>query len=126
MKRILLLSLLAAGCGQTDTTQSRQTTSSADNTDTPQAAQVEAEASPNAALGVSKRLAAPQVQTPSGAVRGGINGTTHTFLGIPYALPPTGSRRFKKPEPFPAWTTRFRAKPLLPFLATKRWAKLPV
>lgn len=24
------------------------------------------------------------------------------FLGVPYALPPTGARRWKKPEPLPA------------------------
>jgi para-nitrobenzyl esterase len=43
-------------------------------------------------------------------VEGPLRGTTNaergvrSFLGIPFAAPPTGARRWKKPEPVAAWT----------------------
>lgn len=47
-----------------------------------------------------------EVKTAEGAVRGSANEErgVRTFLGIPFAAPPTGARRWKKPEPVSAWT----------------------
>ena len=49
------------------------------------------------------------VQTTSGAVQGTNVGPSCTFLGIPYAAPPTGARRWKAPEPPTPWATTFPA-----------------
>lgn len=46
----------------------------------------------------------PTVQTTGGALRGVQSGAHHAFKGIPYALPPVGSRRFTSPEPAEPWT----------------------
>ena len=48
------------------------------------------------------------VQLPEGAVRGAVEQSDlgqrfYSFYGIPYALPPTGKRRFKRPEPVEKW-----------------------
>lgn len=40
---------------------------------------------------------------PAGAVKGRRNATVETFLGIPYAAAPVGSRRFKCAEPADPW-----------------------
>jgi para-nitrobenzyl esterase len=45
----------------------------------------------------------PIVRAPSGALRGEELGELHVFKGIPYALPPTGARRWRPPEPKPSW-----------------------
>lgn len=50
-------------------------------------------------LGVTE----PIVQTVSGKVRGRIDGATSVFLGIPYAAPPFGPRRFDRPTPAEPW-----------------------
>ncbi|QAY78860.1 carboxylesterase/lipase family protein [Sphingosinicella sp. BN140058] len=47
--------------------------------------------------------AAPQVDAPSGAVQGTIEGDIRAFKGIPYALPPVGPRRWQPPAPMPRW-----------------------
>src|SRR5262249_54004623 len=47
---------------------------------------------------------APIVDAPAGAVRGETRGAIHVFKGIPYALPPTGTQRWKPPVPVPRWT----------------------
>ena len=39
------------------------------------------------------------VMTQQGAVRGVVAEGVRAFKGIPYALPPTGERRFAPPEP---------------------------
>jgi para-nitrobenzyl esterase len=46
------------------------------------------------------------VKTVEGPVRGTTNAESgvRTFLGIPYAAPPTGARRWKKPEAVTAWS----------------------
>lgn len=44
------------------------------------------------------------VITPAGTVRGRSHGGVTSFLGIPYAEPTGGARRFQPPEPRPAWT----------------------
>jgi para-nitrobenzyl esterase len=43
------------------------------------------------------------VVTGSGPVRGSVQSTTVTFLGIPYAEPPTGDLRWRPPRPKARW-----------------------
>jgi para-nitrobenzyl esterase len=43
------------------------------------------------------------VRTTSGAVRGSSRDGVHAFLGIPYAAPPFGPRRFAAPQPPEPW-----------------------
>ncbi len=43
------------------------------------------------------------VRTTSGAVRGTSRDGVHAFLGIPYAAPPFGPRRFAAPQPPEPW-----------------------
>ncbi|MBL0948508.1 carboxylesterase family protein [Brevundimonas sp.] len=57
---------------------------------------------------------APVVEAPAGAVRGEALDGVNAFRGIPYALPPTGWRRWRPPADMPRWTmtrdaTRFGA-----------------
>jgi para-nitrobenzyl esterase len=61
-----------------------------------------------AALCLSTWVAAdtpPVVDSPAGAVRGETVGTVRVFKGIPFALPPTGARRWTPPQPVPRWTS---------------------
>merc|ERR1719315_954573 len=49
-----------------------------------------------------------EVELPEGRVRGSVEISDmgrrfYSFYGIPYALPPTGERRFKRPEPVESW-----------------------
>ncbi len=46
----------------------------------------------------------PTITAPAGAVAGRAKDGVNVFKGIPYALPPVGDRRWKAPEPLPAWT----------------------
>lgn len=48
--------------------------------------------------------AAPVVDAPAGTLQGETVGTLRIFKGIPFALPPTGARRWKPPLPLPKWT----------------------
>ncbi len=43
------------------------------------------------------------VTTTAGKVRGGRDGKTHRWLGIPYAQPPVGDLRLKAPRPVQPW-----------------------
>ncbi len=45
----------------------------------------------------------PTVRTTSGLVRGRARDGVHTFLGIPFAAPPFGPRRFAAPAPPEPW-----------------------
>jgi para-nitrobenzyl esterase len=45
----------------------------------------------------------PVVVTPSGKLRGVINGDIAEFLGIPYAAAPVGNLRWMPPQPFGRW-----------------------
>ncbi|MFJ6699490.1 carboxylesterase/lipase family protein [Streptomyces sp. NPDC091272] len=55
--------------------------------------------------------AAPlQVATAEGVVRGKAAGAVRTFQGIPYAAPPTGSRRWKGPQPAQPWAKTLDAR----------------
>lgn len=47
--------------------------------------------------------AGPVVHASAGAVRGEARDGLQVFKGLPYALAPTGARRWKPPEPAPAW-----------------------
>ena len=66
-------------------------------------AQVTAGAPAAAASGVSAAIEQGEVQ---GTNEAGI----HKFLGIPYAKPPLGELRWKRPQPPAAWTTPLQAK----------------
>ncbi|MBQ1499144.1 MAG: carboxylesterase family protein [Sphingomonas sp.] len=65
---------------------------------------------------------APLGRAPAGMVRGTADGDLRVFKGLPYALPPTGARRWRPPVAPPAWkgvrdATRFGPacpQPLLP------------
>src|SRR5262245_41056083 len=46
---------------------------------------------------------APIVWTDSGAVRGRAVDGADTFLGLPYAAPPTGRLRWRPPQPARRW-----------------------
>lgn len=47
--------------------------------------------------------ASPVVNMPAGSVRGVREGDANVFRAIPYALPPTGERRWRPPAPMPKW-----------------------
>ncbi|XP_046579693.1 cholinesterase 2-like [Haliotis rubra] len=58
--------------------------------------------------------ALPVIDAPWGVVEGTTNVTEdwtsyHAFLGIPFAVPPSGSRRFKRPQPHPGFNHTFKA-----------------
>ncbi len=57
-----------------------------------------------AALGMAATVqCAPVVHAPAGSVRGAQQGELHVFKGVPYALAPVGSLRWKPPQPMPMW-----------------------
>jgi len=43
------------------------------------------------------------VATKSGLLRGGCEDSVQVFRGVPYSVPPTGSRRFRAPIPLERW-----------------------
>lgn len=55
----------------------------------------------------------PIVRTPHGPIQGKLSNFrrnyVYKFTGIPFALPPTGERRFKNPEPIAPWKDVFQA-----------------
>jgi para-nitrobenzyl esterase len=52
---------------------------------------------------VHTQAAACVAATVNGDVQGVDKGTSCAFLGVPYAAPPTGDRRWRPPQPAPAW-----------------------
>src|SRR5689334_10517263 len=51
----------------------------------------------------------PTVRTADGPVQGFVRSGISTFLGIPYAAPPSGELRWKPPEPAAPWTQTLKA-----------------
>jgi para-nitrobenzyl esterase len=51
----------------------------------------------------------PQVRIADGPVEGFVRDGMDTFLGIPYAAPPTGAQRWHPPQPVAAWTHPLKA-----------------
>lgn len=49
------------------------------------------------------RAFSPTIVISSGALRGTIAGDVQRFLGVPYAAPPFGDRRFALPQPVEPW-----------------------
>src|SRR5690349_4587787 len=47
--------------------------------------------------------APPVVDSPAGMLQGETVGKLHLFKGIPFAVAPTGARRWKPPLPLPKW-----------------------
>jgi para-nitrobenzyl esterase len=46
----------------------------------------------------------PIVDAPAGQLQGSAEGALNVFKGIPYAMPPIGSARWKAPAPMPRWS----------------------
>jgi para-nitrobenzyl esterase len=65
------------------------------------------ESKPAVQKSVAKASTRPSttVATDRGLVVGSERAGNREFLGIAYAAPPVGNRRWKRPEPAPAWTT---------------------
>ncbi|MEU0033595.1 carboxylesterase family protein [Streptomyces sp. NPDC006333] len=66
-----------------------------------------------------------EIDVRAGRLRGRRAGVVDEFLGVPYAAAPVGPRRFRPPEPAPAWdgvrdATRFGAAALQPGSARAR------
>ena len=55
------------------------------------------------ALAAGMPAEGPIVNAPAGPVEGVREGGADVFRAIPYALPPTGARRWQPPVPMPAW-----------------------
>ena len=51
-----------------------------------------------------------EVAGAQGVVVGTVDGATRSFLGIPYAAPPTEANRFRPPQPAAAWSGKRDAK----------------
>ncbi|MGW2477656.1 carboxylesterase/lipase family protein [Streptomyces sp. NPDC001665] len=58
----------------------------------------------------SERPLPTRVVTAGGPVQGAVTGAVRTFQGIPYAAPPTGERRWKKPQPARPWSGTLDAR----------------
>ncbi|PPQ91357.1 hypothetical protein CVT25_004124 [Psilocybe cyanescens] len=51
----------------------------------------------------------PTVQLDSGTFMGALSGSTHRFLGVPYAKPPVGDLRYRLPQTIPPYTGSYDA-----------------
>lgn len=49
------------------------------------------------------------IETESGPVEGFLDGTTRTYLGVPFAEPPLGDLRWAPPSPRAPWTEKLQA-----------------
>ncbi|MEJ2575654.1 MAG: carboxylesterase family protein [Gammaproteobacteria bacterium] len=52
---------------------------------------------------MSTSATGPVVAIGSGRIAGSLAQGVRRFLGVPYAAPPVGGRRFALPQPYPAW-----------------------
>ena len=70
--------------------------------------------------------AAPIVTIDSGKLAGNEKDGMMSFLGIPYAAPPTGDRRWRAPQPAKAWQHTRQATEFGPVCRqTADWVKMP-
>jgi para-nitrobenzyl esterase len=58
----------------------------------------------SAAAAPSSGSSGPVARVGGGLVRGADNGGVSTFLGLPYAAPPTGNLRWRPPQPAASWS----------------------
>ena len=65
------------------------------------------------------------VETTLGGVQGIDGGSSCTFLGVPYAAPPTGVLRWKPPQPAAPWTIALPALTAPPNCPALNAASLP-
>ena len=76
----------------------------------------------------------PIVKAPAGAVEGQMDGDLRVFKGIPYALPPVGSQRWRPPVPMPRWAGIRKAtefgpicfQPVSPVPSIYSWTPAPM
>lgn len=61
---------------------------------------------------VRKKYSAPVIVTENGPLKGIISQGINEFLGVPYAAPPMGSRRWTPPQPHSRWRGVFEATQL--------------
>ncbi|GAA0954682.1 carboxylesterase family protein [Actinocorallia libanotica] len=66
--------------------------------------------------------ASPVVRTGSGTVRGRSGEGVHVYLGVPFAAPPVGARRFQAPAPAEAWEGVREADAFGPLPRSRPWA----
>ncbi|KAG7090372.1 hypothetical protein E1B28_009491 [Marasmius oreades] len=78
-----------------------------------------------AAVVFASPLTDPTVQLDSATVTGTLSKGVSSFLGIPFAKPPTGDRRFRLPEPIDPYSTSFSATSMGP-ACPQQPAKLPI
>ncbi|KAG7088902.1 hypothetical protein E1B28_012847 [Marasmius oreades] len=70
-------------------------------------------------------LAGPTVKLDSATVTGTSSGRVSSFLGIPFAKPPIGDRRFRLPESIDPYSTSFSAISMGP-ACPQQSMKLPI
>jgi para-nitrobenzyl esterase len=67
----------------------------------------------------------PIINTPSGKIRGMVEGDVFIFKGIPYAAPPVGEYRWRPPQPVIPWEGVRDASEFGPNCAQAGWGTAP-